>query len=404
MSTSKKYEDGSIVKSSDDFERSHYSDYRVDYPVLGVVLEVMPSDHPANKSAADNALLRGFYWEATVAIVNDGKESSTAPLEHVLIAPSGPSGIDNFTQDLPTPTTGLVDGSTYKGNLVGIDLDKLNGDRCLVQFIGGKYNQPVMTSWMPHPANRRDPSTAGFAPDSLDQGRPFLKRRNGTTMAVTPEGTIKIDTNGAGSLVKGTPAGYTRSNVASGGDVLIDMKPDRTLRVDFNEQLFVAAQEPSLIQPNPPPSEVAYTEQDKQDDSKTVMSIDKDFFLLAAGSLVELQALAGDIVLIPSDKILFGDEASEENMVLGQKWRETMLSFMETIIEHLEWFKVHTHPTGVGPSGGILEPALGATDRLIDDNMQPLIDNIDNNLSDYIFGSKEAPITEIYDKEEETGE
>jgi hypothetical protein len=403
VTTSKRYEDGSIVKSSDDFERSHYSDTRVDYPVLGVVLEVIPSDHSANKSAADNALLRGFYWEATVAIVNDGKESSTAPLEHVLIAPNGPSGIDNFTQDLPTPTTGLVDGSTYKGNLTGIDLDKLNGDRCLVQFIGGKYNQPVMTSWMPHPANRRDPSTAGFAPDSLDQGRPFLQRRSGTTMAVTPEGTIKIDTNGAGSLVRGTPSGYTRTNVDYGGDILIDIKPERTLRVDFNEQLFVAAEEPSLLQPNPPPSEVAFTEPIAQDDSKTVMSMDKDFFLLAAGSLISLQALAGDIVLVPSDKLLFGDEESEENMVLGQKWKETMILFFDSMIHIIEELQTHTHATGMGPSGPPMEP-FQTEAATVTGELQGQVDVIDDNLSDYIFGSKEAPVDELYDKEEETGE
>ena len=398
---SKRYPDGSIVSSSDDWEYDHYSDYRVNYPVMGVVLEVVPSDRVDNQSIGDDSLLRGFYWEATVAILNDGVESKTAPLQHVVIAPNGPSGVDNFSQDLPTPTTGLVDGSDYKGRLTGVDLDKLNGDRCLVQFIGGKYNQPVMTSWMPHPANRRDHSTAGFADGSLDQGRPFLKRRNGVTTTITPDGSIFLDTNNSGSVVQGSQGGYTRSDTAAGGDIQIDVKPSRSLSIDFNDQVFIAEQEPSLIQPNPAPSEVAATERSV---SNTHINIDSDNFTVAAGYLATLQSIAGSIVLLPATRLYMGDESSEENMVLGQQWKSMMTIFMDTVIEFMEFFKIHNHATGMGPSGPVLEPVLSSTTDLIEINIQPLIDNIDDNLSDYIFGSKEPPVIEIHDKEEETGE
>ena len=397
---SKRYKDGSIVGSGDDWNKDHYKDNNIHFPVEGVVLEIVPSDHPSNTSIGDDSNLRGFYWEATVAILNDGLESKTAPLEHVKIAPNGPCGLDNFSQDLPTPTTGLIDGSAYNGKLVGVDLDKLNGDRVLVQFIGGKYSQPVITSWMPHPSNRRDHSTAGFAEGSLDQGRPFLSRRHGSLMTVTPEGSIHIDTNGAGSIVKGSEGGYKRSSIVGGGDIRVDVKPSRAIIVDFNEQLFVASQNPSLIQPNPAPSEVASTEQDS---SKTTLTMDSDFFIAAAGTLLELQTIAGDMVLLPSDRLFFGNEASEENMVLGQKWKETMVSFMSTVIRFIESYQNHIHPTGMGPSGTLMEPEFTVASDLID-AVQPLIDNVDDNLSDYIFGSKEAPVIEIYDKEEETGE
>lgn len=397
--SNKRYQDGSIIKSSDDWTESDYADYSINYPVLGVVLEVYASDHHKNKSSRDSALLRGYYWEADVLVVNDGTEGQTV-LPHVVIAASGPSGIDNFSQDLPRPSSFLVDGSVYKGSLSGVDPDKLDGDRCLVQFIGGKYNQPVMTSWMPHPYNRQDPSTGGFAPTALSQGRPHLHRRNGTTLSVSNEGSIFIDTNGADSKVVGKPEGYIRESRVGGGDVQVDIKGGKRFEVNFNPPVQ-ADNEPSLLQMNPPPSEISASERSTE---KTSLYLDQDYISLIAGEVVKIIANNNDIVLTPYGNLFFGNDESTENMVLGQSWKTMMTSLMDTLIELIEFLKIHKHSTGTGPSGGILPPELAGLTGLINDDIQPLIDDIDDILSDYIFGSKETPEEEITAREIEAGE
>lgn len=401
--TDKRYLDGSIVKSSDDWDPGHYDDLRIYYPVMGVVLAVYPSDHPKNMSVRDNSLLRGFQWEADVAVVMGASEGQTV-IPNVAIAPQGPSGIGNFTQDIPRPSSFLVDGSVYKGSLEGVDLDKLDGDRCLIQFIGGKSTQPVMTSWMPHPANVQDPSTDAFSPGSLKQGSPSLMRRQGTTVSVTQEGSIFIDTNGANEEILPTSAGYTKVRSAIGGDIQVDMKPSKAFAIDFNESISRSGREPSLLQDNPPLSDTAPID---REDTNTSFFMDAEALIATAGRLMKLATRDGPVVLTPSTKLFLGDETSNENMVLGQEWKTMTLALMEVIVALMEAFKTHTHPTGTGPSGPPLTPELVDVSTLITGDMQTLMDEIDDVLSDYIFGSKvvpDPPDLILADREEETGE
>jgi hypothetical protein len=398
----KRFPDGSIIGSDDDWTPEHYTDSMLYFPVMGVVLRVYPSDHENNKSARDDALLRGHYWEADIAVVLDRSEGQTE-LSNVVIAPTGPSGLDNFSQDLPRPSSFMIDGTEFKGSTEGVDFAKLDGDRCLVQFIGGKLTQPVMTSWYPHPANNRDPSTSGTSPNSLTQGRPHLYRRNGTSVSVTGEGSVFVDTNEAASTLSGSPSGYRRTPVGYGGDVQVDMKPTASFEVNFNDRVYLPDTEPSVLQPNPPLSDTAPT--DRSID-QTSLFMDSNSIIATAGSIIRLLTTDSSIYLTPGTGLYFGDQGSSENMVLGQVWKTSMTTLLESVISFMEEFNKHTHATGTGPSSVPLAPEVTTVTQIIPE-VQELIDNIDDNLSDYIYGSKDVPDSvelDLYAREEETGE
>jgi hypothetical protein len=396
----KRYQNGSIIQSKDGWNYDDYKDYRMNAPVLGVVLAIYPSDHPTNISARDRADQRGYYWAADVRILNDGLEGTNV-IPNVTIPPNGASGVDNFSQDLPKPTSCMLDGSRLTSSMSNVDADNLDGDRCLIQFIGGKYNNAVMTHWMPHPANRQDPSTGGHTFGSIDQGSPTLLRRQGTTLAVSDEGSIFIDTNGANSTIVGKSSGYERVRGDIGGDVQIDVKASSKFEINFNTPVE-GENEPSLLQTNPPVGEISPEE---RLDSQTRVYLDKDSILAIAGEVIRLQSNNNDIYVMPGPEssIYLGDGTSEENMVLGQLWKTMMNSLMETVKTLMDTVLSHTHPTGTGPSGTALPPAPTDIPQMVSD-VQTLIDDIDTVLSDYVFASKEVPVIDEDERETETGE
>ena len=398
----KRYQNGSIIQSKDGWNPDDYKDYRMNSPVLGVVLVVYPSDHPSNKSARDDNKQRGYYWAADIRVLNDGLEGTNV-IPNVVIPPSGPSGVDNFSQNLPKPTSCMLDGSRLSSSMSDLDADKLDGDRCLVQFIGGKYNQAVMTHWMPHPANRQDPSTGGNAEGALDQGSPTLMRRQGTTLAVSDRGSLFVDTNGANSKVVGKAAGYERASSVNGGDIQVDVKTTSKFEINFNTPVE-GENEPSLLQTNPPVSEVAPEE---REDDRTRLYLDKDYIEAIAGEVVKIISNNSNIELTPgpTGKLLFGNVDSTENMVLGQQWKSQMEEILDMIVSITDRLALHTHPTGTGPSGPPTAPDsndLAASAGYIRDELIPILGNA---LSNYIFGSAVAPVElDTGEQEDETGE
>ena len=98
----------------------------------------------------------------------------------------------------------------------------------------------------------------------------------------------------------------------------------------------------------------------------TRLLADKDFIDAVAGRIVKMRAF---------EKVLLGDDAASENLVLGQAWK----TMMDTVLQALA---THIHPTGVGPSGTASNAAV-YTDAA---------SNLADQLCDWIFTQKDVPV------------
>jgi hypothetical protein len=97
----------------------------------------------------------------------------------------GFGGVHNYGYVVPTATTNTgVRGYTGKED----------GDYCLIQFIGGSWLNPVITSIWPNPLNRKDP------PSVTDGGIAFA-RVSGTELLIDSEGDLLLDARGANAEV-----------------------------------------------------------------------------------------------------------------------------------------------------------------------------------------------------------
>ena len=95
-------------------------------------------------------------------------------------------GFKNFGFVTPTGTTNTsIDGNS----------DRFNGDKVVVQFIGGDIDRPLITGYYPHPANVTDGPR--FYPGDPQDGAYF--RINGTEAYVDHDGDFIIDTRNAGN-------------------------------------------------------------------------------------------------------------------------------------------------------------------------------------------------------------
>src|SRR5262245_22444961 len=149
---------GTVIQSQHSNHEADYTHDRMYMPVLGVIWKVYPADHPLNSSAAKSPHGKGSQAEATVIVVNDGREIRGI-IENVVITPPGNSGVDDYYEDLPRPCSLMIDDSVFKNDFSKIDLSKLDGDFAVVSFLGGNISQPYISNWWPHFGNRIDPAT-----------------------------------------------------------------------------------------------------------------------------------------------------------------------------------------------------------------------------------------------------
>ena len=150
---------------------------------VGIVLRVHYSDSSdsllVQELRGDSVdTVRGFFLEADVLLVFNGTQMYVQ-CPHVVIVPPGKTsnqgpGEDepaDFTEDVPNGCSDKELESFYGGDgRTGID--NLSGDWCLVGFLGGLFQSPVMISWFPNPNNRRDTA------QKSDGKRFILRRRN----------------------------------------------------------------------------------------------------------------------------------------------------------------------------------------------------------------------------------
>lgn len=287
--------DGTVMQSGLTSNPEDYAHEHIDHLVVGVVLALHVSDDPTNASALSIADQRGNFATIDVLATSHGNDNPWI-IPNVVVMPSGPTGIDDFCEELPRPSTQLIDGSKLDTGSAGLDINKLDGDFVLVGFIGGSIEQPVMLGYWPHPSNRNDPATGAYpvtggvnpatgASQTLNQGRRMFRRYRGTKFTVTSKGSVFIDTNEANYSLKGASSGPTRDANDDGGDLQIDVKNNRQLQINFNKPVPLPNDEPSLPQKNPPQGT-----QTRSTDS-TAITANKDQFEVDAGQKIILKAL-----------------------------------------------------------------------------------------------------------------
>lgn len=330
-------EDQSVIQQSLTIDSEDYKHFRISYPMLGVILSVYPADVDQNRSAMQAVDRKGHTHECTVQIVNDGSGSYTT-LENVIITPDSPTGLDDYEERLPRGSSALTTGAEYKPNLNGIDPHDLDGDWCVVGFLGGRIDSPFIIRYWPHARNTLDAATSGggLNGDFLVQDRRYFRRTNGVETVVTSEGNILLSTTFANSVltpgedpVSGRIARTLDEDV--GGSVKVVVKPSQTLEIDFNTQVegvgIFGNTEPQLPQLNPPVEEPV----DDGEKTDTYLFVDKNQVDLTipvsvtftSGDFIRYEAT--NKVTLEAEKLYLGqaaEDSEEDPVVLGEKLRE----------------------------------------------------------------------------------
>lgn len=256
--------DGTISQQSTTVDRGDYRDHAITFPMMGVVLAVYPSDSPDNRSAMQSEERRGYTHECDVLILADESSAYTL-IRNVIVTSPHPIGVDDYAEKLPRPSSALVNGEEYNDLLQRIDPYELDGDWCVVGFIGGRIWNPFVVTWWPHARNVVDPATSGLGLEgrTLEQDRRYFRRVNGVESLITSNGDVVISTALAGGeVVLGgeVEAGRFKRDVDEdiGGAVRLEIKTSQALEITFDEPKegvgVFSAPEPEMPQTNPKPS------------------------------------------------------------------------------------------------------------------------------------------------------
>lgn len=235
---------------------------------LGIVIAVYLADAVQNASAMQNQQRRGFRHECTVQIVSNG-HGGDYRLANVVIPPTKPSGMDNYREALPRPSTRTISGAELDLSMQRTSPYDLDGDWCVVGFLNGDLRQPFIAHWWPNPNNRTDPQTVGEgSPNQQNQGSTlnqlnrYFERTNGVELVITSKGDIYLDTNLAGgvpdyskALVEGRIA---RETPTTGGNIRTVLKSGAAFEIDWNKPAdgtgVLDVKDPQIPQTNPTPS------------------------------------------------------------------------------------------------------------------------------------------------------
>jgi hypothetical protein len=295
--------DGTVHQSAHVYNQNDYEDEKIYFPVLGIILDVKAPDDPTNKSNKKTADQIGSRLEATVLVTNSGMDASWI-IPNVPVLPQGACGIDNFHEETPRPCTQLINGSSFNGNLSHIDHNLLDGDKCIISFVGGMINQPIMTHWFPHPGNTFDPATGGIADGALSQLPRLFKRFNGVKYTITNKGNVYFDTTDAGSINTTIDGQFIRKATQSGGDITLNVKEGAGLLVNFNAPAPLPITEPSLRQANGPSASKIDGDLNDIMGTFTSLSMSKNDFTLVAGEAINIGTK--ETVEISAPNIKFG--------------------------------------------------------------------------------------------------
>ncbi len=243
-----------------------YNNFNMSRAMLGIVLDVhLADDSSSNRIAAQFSDERGFMHVASVLIIDDGGPSNLIPPD-VVVTPDSRTGVDDYSENLPKGSTCLITGDELNDGLNNINPHSLDGDMCVVMFMGGRLDSGFIVRWWPHTANTFDPATSGEGNKdisgegtSLDQSGRSFTRINGVEYVVTREGNVYLSTSLSGTkIIPGKPSSigrFARTRIANGGNIRVNVKPTALMEIDFNFQEDGVGSgnlsDPSLPQTNP---------------------------------------------------------------------------------------------------------------------------------------------------------
>ncbi len=327
--------DGTPLQQSMTTDSRHKNTLNMDRMILGIILDVHMSDAGNNIAAQRFSNQRSAFHMATVFIVEDGT-GSPGILKNVVIPPDAPSAVGDYREHLPKGTTTTLSGAQLTAGLHNIDPASLDGEWCVVGFIGKNINSPYIQRWWPHPSNVFDPATSGAGDkkfsgvgSTLVQDKRFFTRINGVEFVVTKKGDLYLSTTYAGSSIvpkgKSTNGRYSRSKAPTGGSIRTWVKPSEVLEFVWTEQedgLGIQEKaDPQLPQTNP--RQRAYTKYNSQfreglylnfSKERAYFEVPKNFDLLSREK--ETHAVVEEYSVTVSDNIKYMADVNKDITVL----------------------------------------------------------------------------------------
>lgn len=279
---------GSPVQQSMTMRPEDYVGLNLSRLMLGVILEVYPADDERNRSSYQREDRRGYLHTCTVLVIQDGR-GTHMPLENVVITPDMPSGLDDYCERLPRGCSALVTGENWNNQLNHINPYDLDGDWCIVGFMGGSVDQPFIVRWWPHPHNPFDCATSGQSnPNATDEGETLVQkgrmfhRINGVEFTVTKQGHIYVSTYRANSTLRygsdlaPVDGRFPRElQESDGGSFKMWVKPSQAFELDWNPPVdgmgVLDIADPEIPQTNP--SEASASRDEKEN---TYILIEQD--------------------------------------------------------------------------------------------------------------------------------
>lgn len=284
-----------------------YSHFRAMRPLLCIIWEVFPADHDRNITAQKSLARRGSMTTCSVIVVNDGQPCCYF-LDNVVIPPEQASGLDDFYENPPRPSTQLVTGEALNAKLSGIDPYTLDGDWCVVMFLGGNQDMPFVMSWWPNPKNTYDPATSGKGnPDRNGRGRAliqegrYFRRLNGVENVVTSRGDVYLSTRLANSELRMNETSEDgrwprTTDEEDGGSIHVEVKPTQMVELTWRTQPHGIGvgqgNDDELPQPNPRPTSGNRETEDTENTyvflDKQTARVDTDTVRVKVASLISL--------------------------------------------------------------------------------------------------------------------
>lgn len=231
--------DGSVTSASQ-IDPDEFDPHVGGMPVVGIVVSVQPSDDKGNLAASVEDDQRGYRHEATVVVTNSGGEDNWI-LSNVVIPGRNRSNYDDYDEDLPVGVSKLLNGKPLTENWKTVDPALLDGDYCVVNFIGGDVDMPFIQNWWPHPKNKIDPATSGAAcltqfDPTKTRSRTF-RRINGVKQVINKGGDVYFSTSEAGSRIDLSGKKPVRRDVTKGGSVQVNVKSSQQLEFNWNAEV-----------------------------------------------------------------------------------------------------------------------------------------------------------------------
>lgn len=169
---------------------------RMSGPCVGIVLSIEPADSESNLlykflTGDSGGKQQASYVEAEVLLIYGGQELYT-PLSNVIVLPWGKCSNQGPGEDEPADWSEDVPNgcsasqlAEYRKADTRLNVDQLDGDWVIVDFLGGILQCPVIMSWFQNPLNKRDASTK-------EKGRQFILRRNNSEFGIDKNGDFHL--------------------------------------------------------------------------------------------------------------------------------------------------------------------------------------------------------------------